>query len=162
MSVQNKDHHEFSSEFVNDMGSSLNDHDPDMVALFFTPFRSSSPPYSFSEYTHLPSPSSSHRPLYDPQDALTSLLLSDSVYPDMSRVLDLSPWSMATHRGLAPEMSIQPEKLSMGAYDKSSMDSVFSNQDPLSKPLGAPILLDPSGDPNPLEPAFSSAPMGLP
>ncbi|KAF9287401.1 Myb-like DNA-binding domain protein [Mortierella antarctica] len=161
MSVQNLDlhDHEFSSDFVNDIDSLLNDHDPDIVTTFFAPFRSVSPPYSFSEYTHQPLPTSSHRAPYDPQNDLTSLVLSDSVYPGVSPILDLhSTWSMTT-RGLVPEISIQPEKLSMGAFDESTVDPLFLDQDPLNVPLGITVPLDPSSDPRPLGPTIASAPM---
>lgn len=171
MSVQNMDHCDFSTEFVNDMDSLLNDHDPDIVAPFFSPFRSVSPTSSasFPEYTHLPPmPSSSHRAQYGPQDALTSLMLSPdfSVYPDAQSVLGLqSPWSTSTHRNLAPEMSIQPEKLSMnGLEGESAVDPLFFGQEPSSMPLSVqpnvPFrLFEP---PRPLEHALiTRAPMEL-
>ncbi|KFH67339.1 hypothetical protein MVEG_06073 [Podila verticillata NRRL 6337] len=136
------DHCDFSTEFVNDMDSLLNDHDPDIVAPFFSSFQSVSPTpsASFPEYTNLaPMPSSSQRAQYDPQDALTSLMLSPnfSVYPDAQLVLGLqSPWSTSTHRTLAPEMSIQPERLSMGDLEsESAVDTLFFSQEPSSVPL---------------------------
>lgn len=154
---------DFSTEFVNDMDSLLNDHDPGIVAPFLSPFRSVSPaPSSFPEYTHLPPmPSSSHRARYDPQDGLTSLMLSPdfSVYPvAQPPILGLqSPWSTSTHRNLAPEMSIQPEKLSMGALEsESAVDPLFLGQQSLSVPLSVQpnVNLRPFESPCLLEPAL--------
>ncbi|KAG0089473.1 hypothetical protein BGZ92_004710 [Podila epicladia] len=163
MSVQNLDCHnrELSSDFIDDMDSLLNYHDPDIVTPFFEPFRSVTPSYSFPEYTHQPLPTSSHRPPYDPQNALTSLVLSDSVYQDMSPILDLhSTWSTTT-RSLVPEISVQPEKLSVGVFEENTMNPSFLDQVPLKELLGIPMPLDPSRDSCPLELTIASAPLEL-